>query len=82
MNQHTHSSEAERFVRCYAYDDETVLVADIDAADEAVSVDTVDGTAIIVVEHDGRDEEFELELPGPATSVETHNGVLSITIQQ
>ncbi|QLG62706.1 DUF7127 family protein [Halorarum salinum] len=82
MNQPQHTGRTERFVRRYDYDDETVVAADVDADEDAVTVDTVDGTAIVVVERDGGEEEFELELPGPAANVDTQNGVLTIRISQ
>ncbi|SHH35460.1 DUF7127 family protein [Halobaculum gomorrense] len=82
MNQRNSVDRRERFLRRYDYDDETVIAADLNAADEDVTVDTVDGTAIVVIGRDGdRDnEEFEFELPGPAASVDIENGVLTIGI--
>jgi hypothetical protein len=62
-------------VRRYEYDDEWVVAADLGVADDAVDVDVVDGTAIVVV--DGRTE-TEFDLPGAADSVGTNNGVLVV----
>ena len=83
MNQHHTVDRRERFLRRYDYDDGTVIAADLNAADEDVTVDTVDGTAIVVIAHEGdrEDEEFEFELPGPAVSVDIENGVLTIGIR-
>ena len=83
MSQHTTGRQG-RFVRRYDYDDGTVVAADLGADDENVAVDVVDGTAIVVVERgvDAGDEEFEFDLPGPAASVDTQNGVLTIRIEQ
>ncbi|MFC6785500.1 Hsp20/alpha crystallin family protein [Halobaculum halobium] len=82
MNQHNTVDRRERFLRRYDYDDGTVIAADLNAADEDVTVDTVDGTAIVVIaREDGRaDEEFEFELPGSAASVDIENAVLTIGI--
>ncbi|WP_313695867.1 DUF7127 family protein [Halorarum halobium] len=82
MNQPQYSGRAERFVRRYDYDDRTVLAADTGAADDALSVDILEETAIVVVDRDGDEEEFELDLPGSAATVDTQNGVLTITIPQ
>ncbi|GAA0257928.1 DUF7127 family protein [Halobaculum roseum] len=82
MNQRTSVDRRERFLRRYDYDDGTVIAADLNAADEDVTVDTVDGTAIVVIAGDDghEDEEFEFDLPGPAASVDIENGVLTIGI--
>ena len=82
MNQRHYDGRTERFVRRYDYDDRTVLAADLGADEEDVSVDTVDGTAIVVVQRGDREEEFEIDLPGPAANVDTQNGVLTITVSQ
>lgn len=78
MTQRHSTDRRERFLRRYDYDDGTVIAADLNAADENVTVDTVDGTAIVVIERDDDDEEFEFDLPGSATSVDIENGVLTI----
>ena len=82
MNQRHSTGSTGRFVRRYDYDDRTVLAADVGTPDGAVTVDTVDGTAIVVLDGDGGQEEFEIELPGPAANVDTQNGVLTITIDR
>lgn len=82
MNQRNSVDRRERFLRRYDYDDGTVIAADLNAGDDDVTVDTVDGAAIVVIarEDDREDEEFEFELPGPAASVDIENGVLTIGI--
>ncbi|MXR42690.1 Hsp20/alpha crystallin family protein [Halobaculum sp. WSA2] len=82
MNQRNTVDRRGRFLRRYDYDDATVIAADLNAADDDVTVDTVDGTAIVVIapEGDRDDEEFEFELPGPAASVDIENGVLTIEV--
>jgi HSP20 family molecular chaperone IbpA len=85
MTQRRTQDRAGRFVRSYEYADETVLAVDLTTAvpggDDAVSVDTVDGTAIVVVDRGDDEEEFEFDIPGEATRVETNNGVLTITVE-
>ncbi|ESP89083.1 DUF7127 family protein [Candidatus Halobonum tyrrellensis] len=80
MTQRHSLGRQERFVRRYDYDDRTVLAADLPAGD--VSVDVVDGTAIVVTDRDSGVEEFEFDLPGPAATVDTHNGVLTIGVDK
>ncbi|QLG26617.1 Hsp20/alpha crystallin family protein [Halorarum halophilum] len=82
MNQRQFNGETERFVRRYDYDDTTVLAADLDIDEEDVYVDTVDDTAIVVLQREDGDEEFEIDLPGTAANIDTQNGVLTITITQ
>jgi HSP20 family molecular chaperone IbpA len=70
----------ERFVRQYEYDDSYVLAADLNVADADVRVDVVGTTAIVVVETGDSVTESEFELPGSDPTVETNNGVLTITV--
>ena len=79
MSQQQFAGGNERFLRRYEYDDEWVVAVDLDVADDAVDVDVVGGTAIVVVETDDRVAETEFELPGPAAKVDVNNGVLLIT---
>lgn len=65
-------------LRRYEYPNSWVVAADIGVDDEAISVDTVDDTAIVVVERDGEPAESEFELPGAAETVSVSNGVLTI----
>lgn len=73
-----HAAADGRLVRQYDYPERTVLAADVGAG--AIHVDTVGERALIVVERDNEETEFELELPGPAATVETNNGVLTIEV--
>lgn len=82
MTQRHSIGQQDRLARRYDYDDETVVAADLRAGEGDVSVDVVDGTAIVVVDRGGDEEEFEFDLPGPAASVETNNGVLTIGIER
>lgn len=82
MTQHQFTSEDDRFLRRYEYDDRWVVVADLSVDDEDVDVDVVGETAILVVDHGDRVTETEFDLPGAAATVETNNGVLTITIEK
>lgn len=64
--------------RRYEYDDGWVVAADVGVDDEAISVDTVGDTAIVVIEGGGEPTESEFELPGTAERVSVTNGVLTI----
>jgi hypothetical protein len=78
MRHHQIAGENDRFVRRYEYDDGWVIAADLDVSDEAVDVDVVGRTAILVVESADRVSETEFELPGPDGSVTVNNGIVSV----
>lgn len=80
MNQQTHAGD--RLVRRYDYEDRTVVAADVGATQETVHAEAVGEQVLVAVEDEAGDEEFELDLPGPATNVETNNGVLAITVER
>lgn len=82
MDTNQSTSREERFLRRYEYDDEWVVAADLPVDDDAVDVDVVGTTAILVVDHGDRVTETEFELPGAAVSIEVENGVLTITIEK
>lgn len=82
MSQHQFTSETERFLRRYEYEDRWVTAADLTEVDGDVDVDVVGTTAIAVVDHGDTVTETEFELPGAAATVETNNGVLTITVEK
>jgi HSP20 family molecular chaperone IbpA len=82
MSPLQHAGSDERFARRYEYDDSVVLAVDLGVADDAIDVDVVDTTAIVVVETDGAVSESEIELPGTDPVVTTNNGILTITIEK
>jgi hypothetical protein len=65
-------------VRRYAYQDRWTVAVDIGVDDEAIDVDTVGKTAILVVTHGDESTESEFDLPGVATEVTVRNGVVAI----
>jgi hypothetical protein len=79
MSQQQYAGGDERFLRRYEYDDEWVVAVDLDVADDAVDVDVVGRTAIVVVETGERVVETEFELPAPAAKIDVNNGVLVVT---
>ena len=81
MNQHLQIDRDGGFLRRYDYGDRVVVAADLPVPDEAIDVDVVGDTAIVVVERDGRIAESELDLPHGEASADVKNGVLTITIE-
>ncbi|MWV64722.1 Hsp20/alpha crystallin family protein [Halorubrum sp. JWXQ-INN 858] len=74
----TQSAGGDVLLRRYDYEDRWVVAADVGVDDDALSVDTVGDTAIVVVEANGDSTESEFELPGTADSVSVTNGVFTI----
>lgn len=70
-----------RTVRTYDYSDATVLVADLQIADDRVDIDVVDGTGIIVVDRDDGSHQYEFDVPaGDVTKAIINNGVVTIEV--
>ncbi|GAB6880221.1 hypothetical protein JCM17823_24950 [Halorubrum gandharaense] len=74
----TNATGGEHLLRRYDYEDRWVVAADVGVDDEAVAVDTVGDTAIVVIDHGEEEAEAELDLPGAATNVSVNNGVFTI----
>lgn len=66
--------QQEAIIREYEYDDATTITVDFGPEASDISVDIVDGTAIVVV--DG--EQFEFELSDDTDKIAIKNGVLTI----
>lgn len=79
MTQRHSQTGAGRLVRQYNYPGRTVLAVDL-PGERAASVDTVDGTAIVVVGEGGDAETFEFELPGEPVSATANNGVVVVEV--
>lgn len=62
--------------RRFEYEDRTQYVVDLGAGAD-VSVDVVDGTAIVVVD----EEQYDVSVPGDAQAFMT-NGVLTIEVEE
>ena len=68
-------------VRRYDYEHESVVVADT-GLDADVSVDTLERTAIVVVEGD-EDAQYELELPdGEVSRAYVNNGIVTVEVER
>jgi hypothetical protein len=83
MNPDSLTDTTDAPTRRYDYGDETVLIADLGVADDAVTVDVVDETVILVLEADG--EPVQHEFDAPAGSVEKaliNNGVVTVEVTQ
>ena len=74
----TRSASAGALVRRYEYEDGWTVAADVGVDDEAIDVDTVGETAILVVTRGEESAESEFDLPGPATDVTVENGIVTI----
>lgn len=74
----TRSTGDGALLRRYEYDDEWIVAADLEVDDADVSVDTVGGTAIVVVEGPDGPVESEFDLPGTAADAAVNNGVLTV----
>lgn len=59
----------------YEYDGESVIAVDFGQTHADLTVDVVDGTAIVITDGD----QFEFELPNGASEVTATNGILTIT---
>ena len=66
--------QQEVIIREYEYDNTTTIAADFGPEASDVSLDIVDGTAIVVMSG----EQFEFELPEDTDEIATNNGVLTI----
>jgi HSP20 family molecular chaperone IbpA len=82
MSTLQHAGNDGRFARRYEYDDCVVIAVDMGVADDAVTVDVVGTTAIVVVETGESVSESELQLPGTDPTVTTNNGILTITVEK
>lgn len=74
----TRSTGDGALLRRYEYDDKWIVAADLEVDDADVSVDTVGGTAIVVVEGPDGPVESEFDLPGTAADAAVNNGVLTV----
>ncbi|MGB9965197.1 hypothetical protein [Halobacterium sp. CBA1126] len=84
MNPKSFTEQLDAPARRFDYDDETVLVADLGVDDDAVSVDVVDDTVIVVVET-GDDEPRQHEFDVPAGAVSKaliNNGVVTVEVER
>ena len=80
MSTQQYAGANDRFLRRYEYDDSWVVAADLRVSDDAIDVDVVGTTAIVVVDTGNGVTETEFELPGTDADVAVQNGVLTITV--
>jgi HSP20 family molecular chaperone IbpA len=74
----TRSVGENALLRRYDYEGQWVVAADLGVGDEAITVDAVGDTAIVVIEGDEAPAESAFDLPGTAEDVSVTNGVLTI----
>jgi len=78
MTQQYQTGGDGAIVRRYEGEDGWTVAADLGVGDDAVDVDVVGETAIVVVETGSGVHESELDLPGEAEHVKVNNGVLVV----
>ncbi|MFB6079504.1 MAG: Hsp20/alpha crystallin family protein [Haloferacaceae archaeon] len=78
MDHQYQSGDGRAIVRRYDDEDGWTVAADLAVDDDAVDVDVVGGTAIVVVETAAGVHEREIDLPGEAERIKVNNGVLTI----
>lgn len=82
MHPESLSEQLDAPVRQFEYDDETVLVADVGVNDDAVTIDVLDDTVILVVETDRDPVQHELEVPtGTVSKALINNGVVTVEVE-
>ncbi|MGB9987756.1 DUF7127 family protein [Salarchaeum japonicum] len=81
MNERTSVSESGGMVRRYDYDDRTIVVADLGTSADDVTVDVVDGTAILVDDGEGRQREFDVPAGDVAKATIT-NGIVTVEVKR
>jgi len=84
MNPESLSEQLDAPVRRFEYDDgETVLVADFGVQDDAVTVDVLDDTVILVFETGDEPVQHELDVPtGEIAKALINNGVVTVEVDQ
>jgi hypothetical protein len=84
MNPESLSEQLDAPVRRFEYDDgETVLVADFGVRDDAVTIDVLDDTVILVVETGDEPVQHELDVPtGEIAKALINNGVVTVEVDQ
>lgn len=73
----------DRMVRQYDYDDESVIVVDLDVPDETVSLEVLEDAVLVVVETVEESGQAEIPIPedGDARAF-MNNGVLTIEVSR
>ena len=77
MTEHKMPAAREQLLQTYEYDDGWVVAAAVDPVVDAMDIDTIGATAICI----GRDDpafHIELTLPGPATTAQYRNGIITV----
>lgn len=83
MNPKSFTEQLDAPARRFDYGDETVLVADLGVADDAVSIDVVDETVILVVETDEEPRQHEFDVPtGTVSKALINNGVVTVEVER
>ncbi|MGM0398565.1 MAG: DUF7127 family protein [Halobacteriota archaeon] len=75
-----HQARDEVLYRQYDYEDETVFVADLGAVADDATVEVVDETAIVVLETEEGERQYEFDVPDGDAHTFISNGVLTIEV--
>ncbi len=80
MTPDTSNETSDLHVSRYDYGDRWVVAVDVGAEgiDDAVTVELVEGGAIVAVDTPAVRTQFDLDLPGDATDHAVNNGVLVV----
>lgn len=79
MVQEELTRQADTFARHYRQGNTEVIALDFGPSAGPISVDVVDGTAILVPKEDQAGQ-FDIDLPDGDVDVTTNNGIVTITI--
>ncbi|CQH58746.1 uncharacterized protein HHUB_2817 [Halobacterium hubeiense] len=83
MNPKSFTEQLDAPARRFDYGDETVLVADLGVSDDAVTIDVVDETVILVVEADDETRQHEFDVPaGTVAKALINNGVVTVEVER
>ncbi|WP_336037833.1 DUF7127 family protein [Halobacterium yunchengense] len=83
MSPESLSERLDAPARRVEYDDATVVVADLGVSDDAVDVDVVGDTVILVVDAGGELAQHEFEVPaGTVSKALINNGVVTVEVER
>lgn len=82
MTQQLFNGRDDRFLRRYDYGDHWIVAADLGVSDDAVDIDVVGNTAIVVVDTGDQVLESEFELPSSGAEAFIKNGVVTLRGEQ
>lgn len=82
MSKQQFADRESQALRRYEYPDSYVVAVDLGVSEDAVSVDVLGETAIVVMEGDEGVREAEVDLPATGGAAAVNNGVLTVTVEK